>query len=64
LSEGVSGRTAVITHPGSQEGARAMYEKVEALTSQDIADVIAFAVGRPRRVAINEVLIRPSRQPL
>ncbi|MCP9488514.1 MAG: SDR family oxidoreductase [Solirubrobacteraceae bacterium MAG38_C4-C5] len=53
-----------ITHPRSQEGARAMYEKVEALTSQDIADVIAFAVGRPRRVAINEVLIRPSKQPL
>ncbi len=51
-----------ITHPRSQEGARAMYEKVEALTSQDIADVIEFAVGRPRRVAINEVLIRPSKQ--
>lgn len=53
-----------ITHPRSQEGARAMYEKVEALTAQDIADVIHFAVGRPRRVAINEVLIRPSKQPL
>ena len=52
-----------ITHTRSQEGARAMYDKVEALTSQDIADVIAFAVGRPGRVAINEVLIRPSRQP-
>ncbi len=52
-----------ITHPRSQEGARAMYDEVEALTSQDIADVIAFAVGRPGRVAINEVLIRPSRQP-
>jgi NADP-dependent 3-hydroxy acid dehydrogenase YdfG len=48
----------------NQEGARAMYEKVEALTAQDIADVIAVAVGRPRRVAINEVLIRPSKQPL
>jgi len=52
-----------ITHTRSQESARAMYDKVEALTAQDIADVIEFAVGRPQRVAINEVLIRPSRQP-
>lgn len=41
-----------------------MYQKVEALTARDIADVIAFVVGRPRRVAINEVLIRPGKQPL
>ncbi len=53
-----------ITHPESQENARASYEEVEALEAQDIADVIAFAVGRPRRVAINEVLIRPAEQPL
>jgi len=53
-----------ITHEQSQQGARDMYEKVEALEAQDIADVIAFTVGRPRRVAINEVLIRPSKQPL
>jgi len=52
-----------ITDPRSREGARAMYEKVEALTAHDIAEVIEFAVGRPRRVAINEVLIRPSKQP-
>ncbi|MDQ3608330.1 MAG: SDR family oxidoreductase [Actinomycetota bacterium] len=52
-----------ITHPRSQEGAQAMYEQVEALTAQDIAEVIEFAVGRPRRVAINEVLVRPGKQP-
>jgi NADP-dependent 3-hydroxy acid dehydrogenase YdfG len=29
---------------------------------QDIADVIAFAVSRPRRVALNEILVRPASQ--
>ena len=53
-----------ITHPESQEIARVSYEEVEALEAQDVADVIAFAVGRPRRVAINEVLVRPAQQPL
>jgi NADP-dependent 3-hydroxy acid dehydrogenase YdfG len=53
-----------ITDERSQKGAQKMYESVEALTAQDIADLIAFAVGRPRRVSISEVLIRPTKQPL
>jgi NADP-dependent 3-hydroxy acid dehydrogenase YdfG len=28
----------------------------------DIADVIAFAVSRPRRVTLNEILVRPAAQ--
>ena len=35
---------------------------VEPLQAQDIADAIAYIVTRPRRVAINEVLIRPTNQ--
>jgi NADP-dependent 3-hydroxy acid dehydrogenase YdfG len=35
---------------------------VERLESEDIADAIAYVVTRPRRVAINEVLIRPTEQ--
>lgn len=35
-----------------------------ATTAQDIADVIAFAVGRPRRMTLNEILIRPTAQAL
>ena len=30
--------------------------------SEDIADAIAYVVTRPRRLAINEVLIRPTEQ--
>jgi NADP-dependent 3-hydroxy acid dehydrogenase YdfG len=34
----------------------------EPMQAQDIADAIAYVVTRPRRVAINEVLIRPTEQ--
>ncbi len=35
---------------------------VERMQADDIADVITYIVTRPRRVAINEVLIRPTEQ--
>ena len=51
-----------ITHPGARQAAEQMYEQM-AITATDIADIIAFAVTRPRRVTINEILIRPTAQP-
>jgi NADP-dependent 3-hydroxy acid dehydrogenase YdfG len=43
---------------------RATQEFVEglAITAEDIAEVIAFAVGRPRRMTLNEILVRPTAQ--
>jgi NADP-dependent 3-hydroxy acid dehydrogenase YdfG len=35
---------------------------IESLEAIDIADAIAYVVTRPRRVAINELLIRPTEQ--
>ena len=35
---------------------------VERMEAEDIADAIAYIVTRPRRVAINEMLIRPTEQ--
>jgi NADP-dependent 3-hydroxy acid dehydrogenase YdfG len=35
---------------------------IERLAAEDIADAIQYIVTRPRRVAINEVLIRPTEQ--
>jgi NADP-dependent 3-hydroxy acid dehydrogenase YdfG len=52
-----------ITHAGSKQGAERMYQNVEAISAQDVAEVIAFAVGRPRRVSLNEILMRPTKQP-
>jgi NADP-dependent 3-hydroxy acid dehydrogenase YdfG len=35
---------------------------VERLEAADIAETIAFIVTRPRRMAVNEVLVRPTEQ--
>ncbi|GAA3083457.1 hypothetical protein GCM10010464_54410 [Pseudonocardia yunnanensis] len=47
------------THAETKQGTEALYSQVE-VTAEDIAEVIAFAVGRPRRLAIHEVLLRPA----
>lgn len=31
-----------------------------AIAAEDVAEVIAFAVSRPRRLAIHDVLLRPA----
>ena len=49
-----------ITHADSKRAAKDSLDK--AIPPHDIADVIAFAVGRPRRVALNEILVRPTVQ--
>jgi NADP-dependent 3-hydroxy acid dehydrogenase YdfG len=38
------------------------FEGVERLRAEDIADAIAYQVTRPRHVAVNEILIRPTEQ--
>ena len=35
---------------------------VERLGAEDIADAIVYVVTRPRRVAVNEILVRPTEQ--
>jgi NADP-dependent 3-hydroxy acid dehydrogenase YdfG len=52
-----------ITHGDTKEMAEQMYEK-ESITADDIAEVIAFALGRPHGVSLNEILIRPTGQAL
>jgi NADP-dependent 3-hydroxy acid dehydrogenase YdfG len=48
--------------PEIQDQIRERFGQVERLEADDIADAILYIVTRPRRVAINEVLIRPSEQ--
>ena len=38
--------------------------KIERLQAEDIADAIAYAVTQPDRVSVNEILIRPTQQPV
>jgi hypothetical protein len=35
-----------------------------AISAEDVAEVVAFAVTRPRRMTLNEILIRPTAQEL
>jgi NADP-dependent 3-hydroxy acid dehydrogenase YdfG len=48
--------------PEILEGIRDTFGSVDMLSSDDIADAIVYAVTRPRHVALNELLIRPTEQ--
>jgi NADP-dependent 3-hydroxy acid dehydrogenase YdfG len=50
-----------ITHAETKAAAEQMYEKT-SIAPQDIAEIIAFAVSRPRGVSLNEILVRPTGQ--
>ena len=48
--------------PEVLENIRQRFGDVERMEASDIADAIAYIVTRPRRVAVNEMLIRPTEQ--
>jgi NADP-dependent 3-hydroxy acid dehydrogenase YdfG len=50
-----------ITYPDAKHAAEQMYKQL-AITADDIAEVIAFAVTRPQRMSLNEILVRPTAQ--
>src|SRR5580700_6703691 len=44
------------------ESMRTRFAGIERMQAQDIADAVTYIVTRPRRVAVNEILIRPTEQ--
>src|SRR5829696_2618048 len=50
-----------ITHDATKAATKD-YVRDLAITSEDIAEVIAFAVSRPKRMTLNEILVRPTAQ--
>jgi NADP-dependent 3-hydroxy acid dehydrogenase YdfG len=48
--------------PEVLEGMRQRFANMERLQAPDIADAISYIVTRPRHMAINEILIRPTEQ--
>jgi NADP-dependent 3-hydroxy acid dehydrogenase YdfG len=50
-----------ITDAETKERTEKMYDET-AIPAEDVAEVIAFAVGRPPRTTLNEILIRPTAQ--
>jgi NADP-dependent 3-hydroxy acid dehydrogenase YdfG len=52
-----------ITHGETKQAVEQGYAQL-SITAQDIAEIIAFAVTRPRSVSLNEILVRPTAQAL
>jgi len=50
-----------ITHDATKAATKDFVRDL-AITSEDIADTIAFAVTRPKRMTLNEILVRPTAQ--
>lgn len=53
---------SVVRFGGDKEKAKKVYEGVEPLTGQDIAEVVVFAAGRRENVVIADTLVFPSHQ--
>ncbi len=58
--------TELVSHnrPEIQEQSRERFRHMERMRPADIADAIRYIVTRPRHMAINEMLIRPTEQEL
>jgi len=50
-----------ITHAETKAASKE-YTRSLAIKSEDTAEVIAFAVSRPKRMTLNEILVRPTAQ--
>jgi NADP-dependent 3-hydroxy acid dehydrogenase YdfG len=48
--------------PEVQEAMKGRFGSIERLEAVDIADAISYIVTRPRHMAINEILVRPTEQ--
>jgi clavulanate-9-aldehyde reductase len=58
----VSTELAGHNRPEIREQIAKRFGDVERLTSEDIAAAVLYAIGQPKHVSINEVLVRPSGQ--
>jgi NADP-dependent 3-hydroxy acid dehydrogenase YdfG len=50
-----------ITHADTKRATEAFVQYL-AIRPEDVAEIIAFALSRPRRMALNEILVRPTAQ--
>jgi NADP-dependent 3-hydroxy acid dehydrogenase YdfG len=53
---------SLVRFDGDADRAAGVYRGIEALTPDDVADVIAFAATRPSNVNIDEIVIKPRNQ--
>ena len=53
---------SLVRFEGDSERAAKVYEGIEALRAEDVADVVAFVVTRPRHVNVDYVVVKPLAQ--
>ena len=53
---------SVVRFAGDVERAKKVYEGLEALTGDDVADAVVYCVTRPLHVSISQVVIMPASQ--
>ncbi|MFD2286477.1 SDR family NAD(P)-dependent oxidoreductase [Pedobacter petrophilus] len=53
---------SVVRFKGDEDRAKKVYENLEPLIADDIADAISYVVSRPKHVNINDMLIMPTVQ--
>ncbi len=60
IAPGLTGGTefSLVRFKGDEEKAAAVYEGVEPLTPEDIADCILFALTRPSHVNVDEIVVK------
>jgi NADP-dependent 3-hydroxy acid dehydrogenase YdfG len=49
---------SLVRFKGDEEKARAVYQGVEAMTPEDIADCVLFALTRPLRVNVDDIVVK------
>jgi 3-hydroxy acid dehydrogenase / malonic semialdehyde reductase len=53
---------SLVRFKGDKERAKAVYKGIEAMTADDIAEVISYCAGMPSHVCINDLVITPTQQ--
>lgn len=53
---------SLVRFKGDEQKAKSVYKGIEALTAEDIADVIYYCATLPAHVCINELVITPTQQ--
>jgi 3-hydroxy acid dehydrogenase/malonic semialdehyde reductase len=60
LAPGLAGGTdfSIVRFKGDEEKAKAVYQGVDPLTPEDIADCVLFALTRPLHVNVDEIVVK------
>jgi NADP-dependent 3-hydroxy acid dehydrogenase YdfG len=53
---------SLVRFGGDEEAARRVYEGMEPLRAEDVAECIRWAVGHPPHVNVDEIVVRPRDQ--